>query len=161
MAEEADEVGGNQPLEVLRKYVYANLGQGKAGGLGQIYFLKFLRDRPDDFIASLTVANIIKRGNVHWELICQCHNGINIRISRNHNSDTFQVGADMGAPQPIIAQSAPMGILTGQALLAHFTAVHNAAPRYESADCTVFATRVMAAASGVVQLDDGDDDLGW
>jgi hypothetical protein len=155
--------GGRAELEVLRKYCYANIGQPgrKTGGLGQIYFLKFVKDRPDDFIASLTVKEITLRGGPsegqHQELMAECHSGTYIRISRSNSSDTFQVGADPGGAHslPVLSTATPsIGVYTGATLLKVFNSHHEKWPRYEQSDCRDFAKSIMDEVQGLAPADD-------
>jgi hypothetical protein len=140
--------GARPELEVLNKVVYANLSDGSRGSLGKIYFQDFVRKKRDTYLASLNIANIALRGRPgqgHHELMATTHSGVNIRISRNNSSDTFQIAANSALPADMqhFSDTAPGAVMTGNDLHNIFDDVHRKWARYEHADCQVFAAEII------------------
>ena len=87
----------------------------------------------------------------HQEVMLDLNNGELVRISRTNGSDTFQIGAaEEGRskfPMKTLIEVQLNGRITCRDAFSAFGDVHRAVPRYDQADCQVFAKRYMLAVA--------------
>lgn len=148
------DIQGSDELEVKIKYEEAAIAEVRG-------------DQSDEaLLESLQINNVKLRGDWtdgrHQELMAECNDGVNIRISRNNASDTFQVGAQAEGVRtlPELREVRPPNDLNGAQLLELFMTQHNFWRMYEQADCQQFAQAVLDRVRTHGEAA-GDDDDGF
>lgn len=121
--------------------------------------------RVDSFSPSdgASVSKIFLRGDWtsgrHQEILCQVGDNY-IRLSRTNGTDTIQYGARWEHRQqmPVLDETALVGKTVGDVVQA-FRDTHDRVPRYDQADCQVFAQRIFKCLTGSVPhgCSDGED----
>ncbi|MGF6668387.1 hypothetical protein [Pseudomonas monsensis] len=87
----------------------------------------------------------------HHEVLIKLVNGVNIRVSRTNGEDTFQIGAyetsGNGYTANTLKSFSSKGGFMCKDVIKAFKKIHSLHPRYDQADCQVFARKVILEIS--------------